>query len=71
MEKEDSEIIGSKEAAEILHISRVYFLRMLKNGKIPIPCVKIGEYPKFRRKDVEDYWNSKFALPGAPKDKRD
>jgi excisionase family DNA binding protein len=71
MEKEEEEIISSKEAAKILHISKPIFVKMLKNGELPIPCVKIGQYVKFRKKDVEDYWNSKFSVLNAPKDKED
>lgn len=61
MKKDDDEIIGAKEASEILHVSKSYFLQLLKKKSLPIKFIKIGTRAKFRRKDVEDYFESHFS----------
>lgn len=68
MSQEDDEIISSKKASEILHISQAYFLQMLKNGEIPIHAIKVGKYSKFLKKEVEEYWKSRFFKSGTKKE---
>lgn len=69
MGQEDEEIISSKKASEILHISQAYFLQMLKNGEIPINVIRVGKYSKFLKKEVEEYWKSRFFKPASKEDK--
>ena len=59
IEKEEETVwISAQEASEILHISKTYFYQLFKDKKIPVACVKIGRAPKFRKKDVEAYFDS-------------
>ena len=60
-EKDESEIISAKEASDILHLSYPYFLRLLREGAIILPCSKIGKHVKFKRKDVQDYFEKTFT----------
>lgn len=69
MKKEDEEIIGSKEAAEILRVSRATFLQMIKDEELPISVIKVGKYPRYIKKELEDYWKSRIFKPGTREDK--
>ena len=60
-EKDEDEIISAKEASDILHLSYPYFLKLLREGAIKIPCSKIGKHVKFKRKDVQDYFEKTFT----------
>ena len=60
-EKEENEIISAREASDILHLSYPYFLKLLREGVITIPCSKIGKHVKFKRKDVQDYFEKTFT----------
>jgi len=62
-EKDKSEIISAREASDILHLSYPYFLKLLREGVIIIPCSKIGKHVKFKRKDVQDYFEKTFTEP--------
>ena len=69
-EKEEKTVwISAQEASEILLISKTYFLQLLRDKKLPIPCVRIGRAPKFRKKDVEDYFDSQFSNSYVKEDK--
>ena len=60
-EKDESEIISAKEASDILHLSYPYFLKLLREGTITIPCSQIGKHVRFKRKDVQDYFEKTFT----------
>lgn len=55
------EIIGSKEAAKILHVSYVTLLAKIKDGTYDLPYALFGTIHKFKRKDVEDFFNNSFS----------
>jgi excisionase family DNA binding protein len=70
-EKDESEIISAREASDILHISYAYFLKLLREGTITIPFSQIGKHVKFKRKDVQDYFEKTFTEPYKKEDKKD
>lgn len=70
-EKDESEIISAREASDILHLSYPYFLKLLREGTITIPCSKIGKHVRFRRKDVQDYFEKTFTESYKKDDKED
>ncbi|NES23518.1 MAG: helix-turn-helix domain-containing protein [Symploca sp. SIO3E6] len=46
----------TSEAAEVLDISRQHLCDLLDNGKIPIPCERLGNgHRKLRVEDVIEY----------------
>jgi len=55
------EIIGVREAAQILHVSHVTLIDKIDAGIFDIPYSRIGWRIRFRRKDVEDFFNNSFT----------
>lgn len=56
-------IIGLSEAAKILKIAPTTLLKRLHDGTTQIPYAHIGKVYKFKREDVEDYFNNLFKYP--------
>ena len=70
MEKDNDEIIPMREAAKILHISYSSMVQLIKKkGVLKIPHSRIGDRIKFKRKDVEDYFQKTFAYTEDESDK--
>lgn len=61
MKKDGDEIIGAKEAAEILQISYTHFLKLLREKKITVPFSKLGKHARFKKRDVENYFQKTFT----------
>lgn len=45
--------LDAKDAAEMLSLGKVTFLKMVLSGEFPVPYMKIGKLWRFRRKDME------------------
>ena len=54
----DSELLTTRQAAELLQVKDSWFHQRHHYGKLPFPYTKVGQQLRFKRRDLEVYLKS-------------
>ena len=69
MTKDETQIerpLSAKQAGDILGINAKTVIRMAESGELPV--YRVGKLLKFKRSEVEAYFESRRILPGHHED---
>ena len=60
-----SEMLTVTETLTALNIGRTKFYKLLKTGRLPVRCVRVGETWRCSRRDVERYCHGEPVITEA------